>query len=218
MSSRTLVVGDVHGCAEELDRLLESARPTCVIAVGDLFTKGPDPAGVWCQLRDRMADSVLGNHDVRLLDRVDGQRPEDAAAQSVVDALDKVDPSWLPWLRARPLTLEVEGWTVVHASIHPSGDLSKTTRWDLLYRRRWPETGPDDPRWVHVYTGERRVAFGHDAVQGRVEVRRDGRLHVVGLDAGCVYGGRLAGLLIEEERVFDVPARKVWRTMSRRTT
>ncbi len=49
---RTLFVGDVHGCADELDKLLRKARPTRVVLLGDLFTKGPDPRGVWSLIRE----------------------------------------------------------------------------------------------------------------------------------------------------------------------
>ena len=44
--SGTLFVGDVHGCAAELSELIRIARPRRLILVGDLYTKGPDPAGV----------------------------------------------------------------------------------------------------------------------------------------------------------------------------
>ena len=67
---RTLFVGDVHGCATELGRLLDLAEPTDVVLVGDLFLKGPDPVGVWRLIRERGLRSVLGNHDVKLLKAV----------------------------------------------------------------------------------------------------------------------------------------------------
>lgn len=47
-----------------------------------------------------------------------------------------------------------------------------------------------------------RIVFGHWAAQGLL-VRPD----VVGLDTGCVWGGRLTAFRIEDERVFSVRAR-----------
>ena len=67
MSSRTLFVGDVHGCAEELKRLLKKARADRVILLGDLFTRGPDPRGVWKLIEKWEAEAVLGNHDQAVL-------------------------------------------------------------------------------------------------------------------------------------------------------
>ena len=46
---KTWVVGDIHGCAEELAKLLEEIKlgpEDRFISVGDLYHRGPDPVGV----------------------------------------------------------------------------------------------------------------------------------------------------------------------------
>ena len=63
----TLVVGDVHGCADELRTLVNMVRPTAVALVGDLFTKGPDPVGVWRQVVLGGFSAAFGNHEARLV-------------------------------------------------------------------------------------------------------------------------------------------------------
>jgi len=209
--SRTLFVGDVHGCADELARLLDAARADAVVLVGDLYTKGPDPVGVWRLIRDRGLQAVRGNHDERLVKVLAGKRADDDHGCSVIRQLDAADPAWRDHLHALPLWLEVAGWTVVHASVHPSGDLQQTTRNDCLVRRRWPRKKKNAKRWWRTYEGDRRVVYGHDAVEGRVVVRRDGRLHLAGLDTGCVYGGALTGLLVPDEVFVEVPAAQVYR-------
>ena len=50
----TLIVGDVHGCAKELELLLQAVRPTELLLVGDLFSKGPDPKGTWELLQESL--------------------------------------------------------------------------------------------------------------------------------------------------------------------
>lgn len=204
----TLVVGDVHGCADELGRLIDQVQPARVVLVGDLYTKGPDPVGVWAQVLDGAFEAVLGNHDARLLDL--DRRGRDAEAAAVAGALGDAA---LRWLADRPLFLEVSGWTVVHAGLHPSGELSQTTRKMAISMRRWPGTHERDPFWWQLYTGERRVLYGHDAVRGHVVVRRDGQPWTVGLDTGCVYGGQLSGWVVEEERLVQTPARRVYRAV-----
>ncbi|MCX7809248.1 MAG: metallophosphoesterase, partial [Deltaproteobacteria bacterium] len=67
---RTLFVGDVHGCREELELLLEKAGFSSgdrLVFVGDLVNKGPDPKGVVQLARKLGALSVLGNHDARMI-------------------------------------------------------------------------------------------------------------------------------------------------------
>ena len=100
-------------------------------------------------------------------------------------------------------------YLLTHASLHPSGDLGRTDRDMFLYRRTWP--GPGGPRfWWEIYEGP-PVIFGHDARRGLVRRDRDGEPWVVGLDTGCVYGGALSGWLVEEERLFQVPAAQIYR-------
>ena len=206
----TLVVGDVHGCAEELQALFELADPDRVVLVGDVFTKGPDPVGVWRLIRETPMVGVLGNHEQRLLDIVEGGRPHDEDGRRCIERLNAYDPAWLPWVRSLPLYREVGSWTVVHAALHPTGLLEDTTPHIATRLRRWPEDAADDPHWWEVYTGRRRVVFGHDARRGFVMKKRFGVPWVVGLDTGCVYGRALTGWIPEQERVLQVPAQRVY--------
>jgi serine/threonine protein phosphatase 1 len=73
---RVYAIGDVHGCAEQLGRLLEmidrdhaerGAAQQTIILLGDLLNRGPDSAGVVARAR-RLVDSgvgrlVKGNHE-----------------------------------------------------------------------------------------------------------------------------------------------------------
>ena len=211
----TLVVGDVHGCADELVELLEIAGDDVrVVLVGDLFTKGPDPVGVWRVLRRTGARAVLGNHDQRLLDVIEGERPHDTHGAGIVRALDAEDPAWQAWTRALPLWLQVGRYLVTHAALHPSGDLERTDRRTHLVRRRWPDDRDlDCPHWWQVYEGP-PVIFGHDAARGLVRRDRHGAPWIIGLDTGCVYGGQLSGWLVGAERLIQVPAARVYKPIS----
>ncbi|MBX9702999.1 MAG: metallophosphoesterase [Silvanigrellaceae bacterium] len=61
------IVGDVHGCAQELSELITLAKNQIgafqLILVGDLFTKGPDPVGVFELIQEHKALCIKGNHD-----------------------------------------------------------------------------------------------------------------------------------------------------------
>jgi len=61
------IIGDVHGCARELSDIINLAKKTIskfqMILVGDLFTKGPDPVGVYQQIIEHKALCIKGNHD-----------------------------------------------------------------------------------------------------------------------------------------------------------
>ena len=67
---RTIFIGDVHGCLEELKLLLAKINYVAghreldrLIFVGDLVDRGPDSAGVVNYVRVLGAECVIGNHD-----------------------------------------------------------------------------------------------------------------------------------------------------------
>ncbi|KAJ5360451.1 Molybdenum cofactor biosynthesis MoeB [Penicillium concentricum] len=69
---RLIIVGDVHGCKEELVQLLEKVSFSRkggdhLIFVGDMINKGPDSTGVVELARQLSASSVRGNHEDRIL-------------------------------------------------------------------------------------------------------------------------------------------------------
>ena len=191
---RTLFVGDVHGCANTLRKLLEKARADRVILVGDLFAKGHDPAGVWELIRDYRAEAVRGNHDQRLLDAwgTDGKSAHHQCYRLL-------DDEARAWTSALPLFLHGEDWTCVHAGVHPTLGVEGTDARTAMFVRRWPDDkNLDNPFWWQLYTGTRSILYGHDAVRGL-------QLHdyTFGLDSGCTYGRELTGLIWEEREILQ---------------
>ncbi|PKN23383.1 MAG: hypothetical protein CVU68_01160 [Deltaproteobacteria bacterium HGW-Deltaproteobacteria-3] len=73
---RVLAIGDIHGCARHLEKLLEAIEPTCedlIVTLGDYIDRGPDSKGVIDILIDLHSNqdinivSLRGNHDAMLL-------------------------------------------------------------------------------------------------------------------------------------------------------
>lgn len=193
---RTLLVGDVHGCAASLDALHRLAAPDRVILVGDIFAKGPDPLGVWSFIQRTGASAVLGNHDAKLL-KVWGT-PGDSSHHRAARLLP---PECRAWIEALPLAIEEDGWIVVHAGVHPEAGLAGTSRAQRLTMRRWPDDQDlENPFWWQLWRGPERVYYGHDAMRG-LQVHE----HSVGLDTGAVYGGTLSGIVRETDELYEVP-------------
>lgn len=178
--ARTLFVGDVHGCPEALERLLVRVQPTRVVLLGDLFTRGPDPAGVWKLIRRWNCEAVLGNHDQAVLERWKPGRQLPRKA--------------FKWLRRRPHMLLDKRWIAVHAGIHPRGP-EKTTPELAMHLRQWRGRP-----WYERYRGKRLVVHGHDARSGL----NDRRPYTLGLDTGAVGRKRLTGYLLEKDRIVSV--------------
>ncbi len=195
---RTLFVGDVHGCSEELCLLLEQVAADRIVLLGDLFTKGPDPRGVWDLVEAHGCEAVLGNHDVYVLTQ-----------EKAWEKLGLPPEAWL-WLHERPLWIAEGPWIAVHAGVHPELGTEGTTRRIATVMRSWPDFDrPDQPAWFDVYQGAELVIYGHDARRGL----QDHRPATLGLDTGCVYGGALTGFLLEENRLVSVPAKRVYKAI-----
>src|SRR6185295_13564667 len=85
MGTRTIVVGDIHGCYDELMALLEKVGLRAndrVVSVGDLVAKGPKSREVLqLFMTDARFSTVIGNHDLALRRRWNGEEIELKAAQ-----------------------------------------------------------------------------------------------------------------------------------------
>lgn len=184
---RTLFVGDVHGCSRELARLLDKARPTRVILVGDLFTKGPDPRGVWKTIRRWDCEAVLGNHDAAVLRQwTPGKELPRKAFR---------------WLRSRPHMIRERSFIAVHAGLNPERP-KRTSPRQAMHLRTWKRKRP----WWESYQGRRLVVHGHHAREGLLDLRP----MVLGLDTNCVGGGRLTGYVLETDEVLTVKAKRAY--------
>ncbi|MEW6429869.1 MAG: metallophosphoesterase [Myxococcota bacterium] len=207
--SDVFVVGDVHGCIDELERLLKAAgvgKRDTLAFVGDLVAKGPDSQAVVQLARERGALAVLGNHDAHVLAGRAGEKKLKGTHAEVAESLKKKDWSWL---EALPLWLELDGALVVHGGLLPGVPLRRQPRHVLLNLRSITADGQPSTRvdggvpWASMYRGRRQVLFGHDARRGLQRYPR-----VLGLDTGCVYGKALTGVWVGEDRLVQVPARR----------
>jgi len=218
MTSRTFVIGDVHGCVDELDLLLDRLAPTAddsVVLVGDLVNKGPESLAVMKRCRKIGARAVLGNHDDLLLRCVAARRRGDDGAfpDGVKKLAKKIDDEDLAWLSALPLYLDLQEHktVVVHAGLLAGVALARQERTHLLNMRSIQSDGTPSKRiedglpWASLWIGPAHAIFGHDAIRGLQEWP-----FATGIDTACVYGGRLTAIELGTRRLTSVPAKKVY--------
>jgi bis(5'-nucleosyl)-tetraphosphatase (symmetrical) len=125
-------VGDVQGCADELEELLqrleaERGSDCALWFVGDLVNRGPSSLRVLARVRELAergrARCVLGNHELHLLRTAFGLR-RPGPSDRFEELLGRRDlDDWIDWIRALPPTLEDElvgeRFVLVHAALHP---------------------------------------------------------------------------------------------------
>lgn len=234
-AGRRIFVGDIQGCREELERLLEKVRfdpaRDRLEPVGDVVNRGPDSLGTLRLLKRLDAGGVLGNHEVALM-RVAAGRRKLSRKDTFGDVLAARDRrSLLAWIGRRPFVKSWPDVLLVHAGLHPAwrdpvrrlrdkdpladhpdARFAVSVRWCAADGEE-PDADDDPPGsrryrpWYEHRGGPngRTVVFGHWARRGLVV-----RDRLRGLDTGCVWGGRLTAWVAEEDRLVDVPARRVW--------
>jgi hypothetical protein len=212
MASRTIVVGDIHGCYDELMALLEEAnfgRKDRVISVGDLLAKGPKSREtIELFMGDDRFTTVIGNHDLALRRRWGGEDVELKPAQRETHKeLKGEKDKYLHYLNTLPFVIDLDTHLVIHAGLRPNVELHSQTTGDLTrIRTLGPDRESDEGTpWYHVYNGEKTVLFGH---WPHKEPRRGPK--AIGLDTGCVYGYTLTAYIIETDEFVSVKAKKAY--------
>ena len=235
---RRIFIGDVQGCREELERLLERVRfdPAADVLhpVGDLVNRGPDSLGSLRLLHDLGSLPVLGNHDVHLLQVQAGKRaPRSGDTLAGVLAAPDVD-ELCGWLAAQPFLRVFDDLYLVHAGLHPDWDdpaavlggvdplhpsagaaFAVRVRHCTAHGERPAEEPVGAPLapvykpWFEYYDAGRHG--GRTVVFGHwAMLGLVLRPHLRGLDTACVWGGRLSAWIAEEDRVVDVPAARAY--------
>ncbi|WP_221800836.1 symmetrical bis(5'-nucleosyl)-tetraphosphatase [Oceanobacter mangrovi] len=120
-------IGDIQGCYEPLQRLLQliqfDPQHDQLWLAGDLVNRGPDNLAVlrWAKSLGNRVIAVLGNHDLHLLARYYGGEKK-SKSDTIDDVLQAADCAELmDWLRHCPLVhLSDDGsWCMSHAGIPP---------------------------------------------------------------------------------------------------
>ena len=210
MAGRRIVVGDLHGCYDELIELLEKIGITDddrVICVGDLITKGPKSKEVLeLFMTDARVSTVIGNHDLALRRKWNGEDIELKQAQKDAHKeLRAEKDAYASFFNRMPFIIDLKTHLVVHAGLRPNVELHSQTTGDLTrLRTLGPDRESDEGTpWYHVYHGDKIVLFGHWPAP---EPRRGRK--AIGLDTGCVYGYNLTAYIIESDEFVTVKAKR----------
>lgn len=216
---RTIVYGDIHGCLDELTILrseLNVKDDDLEISVGDVLDRGPHSNEALRYLREEGIELILGNHEEKYLRY---KMHEDIAKKTgktnpmlfneekkaIYENLCKDD---FEYLASAPYFKKIDKLTVVHAGLTNEVDLEnldKKTK-NMLIRLRQVDTnqkmlaigqeGFGSQYWSEVYDGSHGiVVYGHE-VMNKVKMDK----YSFGIDTGCVYGGKLTALIIEDTK------------------
>ncbi len=228
------IIGDIHGCYDELidllikagytfkDGELEPLNDRKLIFLGDLVDRGNKIKEVlelvMKLVNKKVAYCIMGNHDDKLLRYLKGNNVkiihglESSVEQLSNESKEFID-SVIDFLSELPVQYVFdEGRLVVaHAGLKEDyhGKESKRIRKFALYGDITGETDeegfPIRRDWALNYKGKALVVYGHTPY---LEIRSYN--NTINIDTGCVFGNKLTMLRYPELEIIDVDANKVY--------
>ena len=228
------IIGDVHGCCDELEQLLQQLgyernsgpwkhpEGRKAIFVGDLVDRGPRIVDtlktVMSMLDAGTALSVPGNHDIKLKRKLEGR---DVTVSHGLDRtlaeLEQQTPEFRSEVQkfldglVSHYVFDDGRLVVAHAGMKAEmqGRGSAKVRDFALFGETTGETDefglPVRYNWAAEYRGPASVVYGHTPVPEPEWLNR-----TINIDTGCVFGGRLTALRWPEKELVSVSARQTY--------
>jgi len=228
------IIGDVHGCFDELMELLrklgyevEGTRVTPpegrkLVFLGDLVDRGPKIPEVlelvMGMVEAKTALCVPGNHDIKLERALQGRKVQ--RTYGLVESLAQLedrDGDFCKRVRAfidslvSHYVLDEGRLVVAHAGMKEdmAGRASGAVRQFAIYGDTTGESDefglPVRQDWAAGYRGESAVVYGHTPTP-----RAEWLNETINIDTGCVFGGALTALRYPERELVAVPAAQVY--------
>lgn len=229
------LIGDVHGCADELEEMLAAlgyvrdeagvfhhpARRKAVF-LGDLVDRGPRVPAVlrivMGMVAARTAFAVPGNHDMKLVRWLSGRNVRlahglERSAEQLAEETPEFRERVAHFLDGLPshLVLDGGGLVAAHAGMKEEmqGRSTGRVREFALYGETTGELDefglPVRLKWAASYRGSALVVYGHTPVREPELLN-----NTINVDTGCVFGGRLTALRYPERELVSVPARQAY--------
>ena len=230
MIERTVVIGDVHGCVEELNELLTlldyQSPHVRIILLGDLNDRGPDSLGVIKRARELNLECVKGNHEAKFLKwyRSQGTRVDVYDRKDYYGQLSDADVTYIANM---PSYIELDKTIIVHAGLKPGIPVSKQRDDDLLYLRytdanrkfislrqlnKFGKEALGAIFWTEFGPFGKDVVYGHNVHSfdtPHIHPYDDGT-KAIGIDLGCCFGGALCAYIIETGDFVKVKAKEIY--------
>ncbi len=205
---RIIAIGDIHGCYYTLRDLLQkvhyNTEKDILIFVGDYIDRRKHSRDVVRFVMKLQADhgekviALSGNHEQLAVD-ANGHPGVlwyvNGGEKTYLEY--KKTNSCVPveWFKHLPLYYETENFIFCHAGLSWPV-LKENSKYDLIWGRDWIEK---DER-----TREKKVIFGH--TPSKNDFPYTTKTGDICIDGGCVFGGNLCCVIIEDKNNFSFVA------------
>ncbi|KQV66223.1 metallophosphoesterase family protein [Rhizobium sp. Root1220] len=199
--SHTFAIGDIHGCIEPLNRLLDRidayASGGTVVFLGDYVDRGPDSRAVVARLIAGSKSpgwrwlALKGNHEDMMVRASNGECDEswwleNGGAQTLQSYGSEIPEAHLHWARDLPL-IHIDDYRIfVHAGVREGVYLEDQKPRDMM----WTRVEPDHSG---TYWGK-HLCHGHTP-SPKNPVTVGDRTNI---DSACVFGGKLSCAVFDD--------------------
>jgi serine/threonine protein phosphatase 1 len=197
-NSQRWAIGDVHGCIQTLEKLLQklNLQPgDQLFLVGDYINKGPDSLGVLRRLKQLPQKgiqlyAVRGNHEQTFLDLWAQKQEAKQTGESydlrekllspdLLNETDEPHSGLVAWLKTLPYFLELDHYFIVHSNFNYEHEDPFLDAYGMMHSRSYVT----DPTW----TGDKVILHGHTpVVLSDIEAAIAAHAPIINLDNGCV--------------------------------
>ena len=210
-NSRYIVIGDIHGCYDELVALLEKCnyKPNdFVISVGDLTDRGPKSKEVIQWFMNTPNTFVAeGNHDYKARRYWSGRKVKiNNGLEKTIEQCKGLDTTSIAkWIESWPQIIQVpdinkKNTYIVHAGVHGHYPIDKQHLETCYYARYFGGNGFLDESgdiWFTTLDGSYNVISGHMVHKNPIPQNYGPIDYVFLLDGGAFQGGKLRAMIVE---------------------
>lgn len=204
---RTFVIGDIHGCYDELIEMLQNVGATAkdqLIALGDIVDRGNKSKEVFEFFYNRPNSLVImGNHE-----RKHQKQLLNYAQEIVKIQFGSVYPKFLDWIKGLKYYHETEGVIIIHAFFEHDKTLAGQKPEVLCGassgQRYLDNKYNNEKFWYDVYQGSKPIIYGHHVVGDFPKVTNN----TFGIDTGACHGHYLTAIELPGFKIHRIKSKK----------
>ena len=204
---RKFIIGDIHGCYDELIELTEKIGLTdndMLISLGDIVDRGNKSKEVYEYFLNRPNSKVLiGNHERKHQNKILSYAQEIVKVQ-----FGNEYGGFLKWLDTLGYFYETEEAIIIHAFFEHDKALNEqkqevlcgSTSGDRYLEKKYPV----GRFWTEFYTGAKPIIYGHHVVGDYPKIINNS----YGIDTGACHGNYLTAIELPGFIIHQVKAKK----------